>query len=169
MNNRDETFTKISKLKEKSSEISREINLELSKSFLTPFDREDIYSLIAGIDKIAKNISSASSRINRYKVDKITNDIKQLAAINLTACINIDETISALENTKNINSNLLKTSNLESEADDIYNNAIEQLFTSDKPSIEILKYKEVLSALESVTDKCKGVSNILELIVVKHS
>jgi predicted phosphate transport protein (TIGR00153 family) len=169
---RDELFTKIDELEQKGEDLTRLTNLELSKNFITPFDREDIHSLITSIDNVANYLQGASSRMKLYQVDKITKSIRKLTEINLEACQNIDNAVRELRDLKkmkNITSACAKINKLEAKSDDVYNKAVADLFENENDAKNIIKYKEVLSVLESAADKCKGVASVLESISVKNS
>lgn len=169
---RDELFSKIDELEQKGEDITRHTNLELSRNFITPFDREDIHSLITSIDNVANNLHGASSRMRLYQVSKITKSIRKLTEINLEACQHIDVAIRELRDLKkmkNITSACAKINKLESKSDSVYDKAVADLFENETDAKNIIKYKEVLSVLETATDKCKGVASVLESITVKHS
>jgi hypothetical protein len=172
LNERDILFLKIDELEQKIEDITRQTNLELSSNFITPFDREDIYSLITSIDNVAGNLQGASSRMKLYHVDKITKSIRKLTEINLEACVNIDIAVKELrsfKSIKNITNACAKIDKLESKSDNVYDKAVAELFINETDAINIIKYKEVLSVLESAADKCKNAASILESIAVKHS
>jgi len=169
---RDELFLKIDALEQKGEDITRQTNLELSRNFITPFDREDIYSLITAIDNVADNLHGASSRMKLYQVEKITKSIRKLTEINLEACQLIDNAVKELRDLKKIKSitaACAKINKLEAKSDDVYNKAVADLFENETDAKNIIKYKEVLSVLETATDKCKRVAGVLESITVKHS
>lgn len=169
---RNELFSKIDELEQRGEDITRQTNLELSKNFITPFDREDIHSLITSIDYVADNLHGASSRMRLYQVDKITKSIRKLTEINLEACQHIDiavQELRDLKKMKNITSACAKISKLESKSDSVYDKAVADLFENETDAKNIIKYKEVLSVLETATDKCKRVASVLESISVKHS
>lgn len=169
---RDELFSKIDELEQKGEDITRMTNLELSRNFITPFDREDIYSLITAIDHVADNLHGASSRMKLYQVGKITKSIRKLTEINLEACQNIDVAVKQLRDfkkMKKITDACFRINKLESKSDSVYDKAVADLFENETDAINIIKYKEVLSVLESATDKCKKVASVLESISVKHS
>ena len=171
-NERNDLFTKIDELQEIAEEITRQTNIELSKNFITPFDREDIHSLITSIDNVANNIHGASSRMKLYQVDKITKSIRKLTEINLEACQHIEFAVKELRNLKkikNITDACAKINKLENKSDTVYDKAVSDLFENELDAKNIIKYKEVLSVLESAADKCKNVSSVLESISVKHS
>jgi predicted phosphate transport protein (TIGR00153 family) len=169
---RNDLFLKIDELEQRGEDITRQTNLELSKNFITPFDREDIHSLITSIDYVADNLHGASSRMRLYQVDKITKSIRKLTEINLEACQHIDVAVQELRDLKkmkNITSACAKISKLESKSDSVYDKAVADLFENETDAKNIIKYKEVLSVLETATDKCKRVASVLESITVKHS
>ena len=172
INERNALFLKIDELEQLGEEITRQTNLELSRNFITPFDREDIHSLITAIDNVAGNIHGASSRMKLYHVDKITKSIRKLTEINLEACQNIDVAIKELRNLKKIKvitDACSRISKLENKSDTVYDKAVADLFENETDAKNIIKYKEVLSVLESAVDKCKSVASVLESIAVKHS
>jgi predicted phosphate transport protein (TIGR00153 family) len=168
---RENYFKKIDELEANIEEITYKTNIELSKNFITPFDREDIHSLIKSMDDVADYMQGASSRIRLYQVDKITKSIRKLTEINLEACQLIGVSIKELKNMnhKIIKETCKKINKLESKADVVFDKAVADIFENENDAKNIIKYKEVLSALESATDKCKSVSNIMEQISVKHS
>ena len=169
---REKKKQKIDELEQKGEDITRQTNLELSRNFITPFDREDIYSLITSIDNVAGNLHGASSRMRLYHVDKITKSIRKLTEINLEACQNIDLAVKQLrsfDNIKVITDACARIDKLESKSDNVYDKAVAELFENENDAKNIIKYKEVLSVLESAADKCKNAANVLESIAVKHT
>ena len=169
---REEKKKKIDALEQKGEDITRQTNLELSRNFITPFDREDIHSLIISIDNVADNLHGAASRMRLYQVDKITKSIRKLSEINLEACQNIDVAVRELRDLKkmkNITDAIVRINKLENKSDNVYDKAVLDLFENETDAKNIIKYKEVLSVLETAADKCKSVASILESISVKHS
>ena len=169
---REVLFQKIDALEQKGEDITRQTNLELSRNFITPFDREDIHSLITSIDNVADNIHGAASRMKLYQVDKITKSIRKLTEINLEACQNIDIAVRELRDLKkikNITDACVRINKLENKSDNVYDKAVLDLFENETDAKNIIKYKEVLSVLETAADKCKSVASVIESISVKHS
>lgn len=171
-NERNDLFQKIEELEQIGEDIARQINLELSKNFITPFDREDIHSLITAIDNISGNLHGAASRMRLYHIEKITKSIRKLTEINLEACQNVDLAVRELRDLKKlkrITDACSKINKLENKSDMVYDKAIADLFENEQDAKRIIIYKEVLSVLESACDKCKSAANVLESISVKHS
>ena len=169
---RENYFKKIEELEEIIEEITHQTHLELSRNFITPFDREDIHALVKSIDNVADYMHGAASRMRLYQVEKITKSIRKLTEINLEACQLINEGILQLKdmnNVKLIKETCKKINKLESKADVVFDKAVADIFENETDAKNIIKYKEVLSALESASDKCKSVANVMEQISVKHS
>lgn len=169
---REEYFRKVEELEARIEEITHATHLELSRNFITPFDREDIHSLIKAIDNVADYMHGAASRMRLYQVEKITKSIRKLTEINLECCQNIGMAISELKdmrNHKKILDACKRINKLESKADTVFDKAVADIFENEMDAKNVIKYKEVLSSLESASDKCKSVANVLEQISVKHS
>ncbi len=169
---REAYYKKIEELEATIEEITHKTHLELSKNFITPFDREDIHSLIKAIDNVADFMHGAASKMRLYQVEKITKSIRKLTEINLEACQHIAVGIKQLKNMdnhKDIKETCKKINKLESKADSVFDKAVADIFENESDAKNIIKYKEVLSSLENATDKCKSVANVMEQISVKHS
>lgn len=169
---RDVYFEKLEKLDDKSEKLAHEINLELSKNFLTPFDREDIYALVNKMSNVADYIDASAKRMRLYQVEKVKKPIRKITAANLEACENIQTAIEALEGFKDLKVVIKcceKINKLENKVDNIYDKEIFEIFDEYEDVKEIIKYKEIFSALENTSDKCKFVADVLESISVKHS
>lgn len=168
---REEYYKKIADLEVTIEDITHRTHLELSRNFITPFDREDIHALIKSIDNVADFMHGAASRMRLYQVEKITKSIRKLTEINLEACQLIGVGIRELKvmNNKAIKETCKRINKLESKADDVFEKAVADIFENETDVKNIIKYKEVLAALESASDKCKSVSNVMEQISVKHS
>lgn len=169
---REEYFRKIEELESKIEEITHKTHIELSKNFITPFDREDIHNLIKSIDNVADYMHGAASRMRMYQVEKITKSIRKLTEINLECCqligVGIKE-LRDLNHHKNIADVCKKINKLESKGDIVFDKAVADIFENETDAKNIIKYKEVLSALETASDKCKSVASVIEQISVKHS
>jgi uncharacterized protein len=169
---REEYFKKIEGYVNDAEQLTHKMNLELSKNFITPFDREDIHSLTTSINEVANYIYLASNRMKLYHVEKITKSIRKLTEINLEACqqigIGIIE-LKDLKNLKKINDSVKKINKLEGKSSMVFDKAVAELFENENDAKSIIKYEEVLSAINKSTNKCKNVARTLEAISVKHA
>lgn len=172
LDRRMELFQEIEHLEHIGDEITHQIHLELGKNFITPFDREDIHRLASAIDDIADYIHGSASRMNLYKVTEITEPIKELSDLILQGCIELDKAIRELRDLKNIRviaDSCVRINSIENRADFVFSKAVAHLFEYEKDAVNLIKYKEVFSALETATDMCEDAANVLESILVKHA
>lgn len=169
---RESYYKKIEELEAVIEDIAHKTNLELSKNFITPFDREDIHALITSIDDVADYMYGAANRMRLYQVEKITKSIRKMTEITLESSQLIQTAVADLKDMKNLKSiadACKRINKLENKSDNVFDKAVADIFENETDAKNIIKYKEVLSALESAVDKCKGVANVLESIAVKHS
>ena len=162
----------IEDLEHKGDDITHQIFLELGKNFITPFDREDIHVLASAIDDIADYIHGSSTRLNLYKINDITPAMKELGDLILQGCQDIDKAIVELKNLRNLRliaESCVRINSMENQADAVFERAVADLFEFEQDAKIIIKYKEVLSVLETATDKCEDVANVLESILVKNA
>ncbi|WP_442591568.1 DUF47 domain-containing protein [Pedobacter sp. AW31-3R] len=162
----------IGKLEQIGDDIAHSIFLELSRNFITPFDREDIHSLISSLDDIADYIYAAALNIELYKIKEICVEVVQLAELLLEMCKDLDIAIIELgvsNNSKIIADVCSRINKGEGRADYLCNSAIARLFQLETDAIELIKLKEVLQTLEMASDKCDDAANVLESILIKNA
>jgi len=163
---------KISDLEHVGDELTHQIFTELSSNFITPFDREDISYLASSLDDIVDYIHGSAKRFETYKVGEGTAPMKKLAEIIEHSAKEIHVAVANMKdmnNTVRIREAIVRINSLENHADDVFDSAIVDLFDNEKDAIRIMKVKEILSNMETATDKCEDVANVIETIIVKNS
>ena len=169
---RHELLKKISDLEHVGDEITHQIFTELSTNFITPFDREDISYLASSLDDIVDYIDGSAKRIDTYRIEDITPAMKKLCEIIEHSAKEIHIAVSNMRDMNNavrIREAIVRINSLENHADDVFDTAIADLFDNEKDAIKIMKMKEILSNMETATDKCEDVANVIETIMVKNS
>lgn len=169
---RVELIKVISDLEHVGDTITHNIFTELSTNFITPFDREDIHYLATSLDDIVDYIHGSAKRMQLYKIDEYTLEMIQLADVIEKSAIEVHAAVSGLKGMKDIvrvNEAVVRINSLENQADDIFDGAIASLFIHEKDAVKIIKVKEILSNMETATDKCEDVANVIETILVKNS
>jgi len=159
-------------LEHKGDEITHKIFMELSENFITPFDREDIHALATSIDDIADFINGCASRIQLYNVKEFSKTMELMSEVLLKQVMEIDVAIRDMRQMKNsqrVREAIVRINSLENHADDLFDDCVARLFAEAVDPLELIKTKEVLSSLETATDKCEDVANVLESILVKNS
>jgi uncharacterized protein len=169
---RKELFREIERLEHVGDNITHETFSELSANFITPFDREDIHSLVSAIDDIVDYIHGAAKRMELYKVEHMTPAIIKLSELILKGSEELETAISELRNLRNITKikeATVRINSIENHADDIFDMAIAKLFEEEKNAVEVIKMKDVLSMLETATDKCEDAANVINTILIKNA
>lgn len=149
--------------------ITHEVIRHLNKTFITPFDREDIYNLASKMDDILDLIEAVTDRMIVYKIEEPTIECKKLVEIILRATEVITWGVSNLKNLGKIYDHCIEINRLENEADRVTRDAIGRLFDEEKDPVAIIKWKEIYEKLEDTTDSCEDVANILESVVLKNA
>jgi predicted phosphate transport protein (TIGR00153 family) len=164
------SFTKrIKDVEHECDTLTHEITTKLNKSFITPFDREDIYTLAVALDDICDYIDAGARAIVMYDIREFSDEAKQLARIIRDLGAVIKSAVSMLKKPNGINKHFVEIHRLENEADDVYFQAIGKLFKDASDPIRVIKLKELYEILENATDRAESVANIIESIVLKHN
>lgn len=162
-----ELLLKIKPLEKRCDEVSSKVIKRLNKTFITPFDREDIFTLIKKLDDISDMLLAASRRVDTFN---ITNKIKYTDSLSSIVNQQIIELGKAINDLKARHKNECKAvKDLESEADKVYQQAIKELFQEEKDAVELIKKKEILSLLEGASDKCQTAANVILSIFIKNA
>ena len=169
---REDLFKQIDKLENKGDELTHQIYLELGKNFITPFDREDIHALATAIDDVADFIQGAANRMSLYKIDEYNDHILKLSDLILQASQDPEKAVRELKdlkNVRNIADSCIRINSVENQADYVFDRAVADLFLYETDAIRLIKYKEILAALETATDRCEDAANVMESILVKNA
>lgn len=163
-------YTKrIKDVEHQCDEINHRVTTKLNKSFITPFDREDIYTLSMGLDDICDYIDAGARAIVMYDIGEANKHAKDLARIMQSLSVEISAAVSMLKKPDGINAHFVEIHRLENEADEVYFRALGELFKGATDPIEVIKWKELYEILENATDRGESVANIIESIVLKHN
>ncbi len=164
-------YHQIDRLENVGDDITHEINIELSKNFITPFDREDIHALTSSIDDVADYIHESANRMFLYDLKEFTQPMLVLADLILDASKELQVLIFELKDITNIDKIEFYCESIyaiEAKADQVYNKAVADLFEFEKDPIKMIKLQEILLGLETATDMCKDVVKSVESIMIKY-
>ena len=145
----------------------------LHRTFITPIDRDDIHRLITKMDDIMDFVEAAAERISLYELTVMSSDVRDLADVLHRATIEVEAATKLLRNLKNPQAILklcIDISRLENEADGLFRRAVARLFKEHKNDpIHVIKWKEIYESLESATDRCEDVANIIEGVILENA
>lgn len=163
---------RIHEIEHETDVITHRCVAALHKTFITPIDRYDIHRLITRMDDVMDYVEATSERISLYQIETMTQEIKDLANVLARASVDVAEACRLLRNLKDPETILKKCvdiNRLENEADDILRRAVARLFREERDPITVIKWKEIYENLESATDRCEDVANIIEGVVLEHA
>ena len=163
---------RISDIEHETDVITHRCVEALHKTFITPIDRDQIHRLITRMDDIIDFVEAAAERISLYELTVMPADARDLADVLHRAAQEVEQALKGLRTLSNP-SRLLKLctdiNRLENEGDAILRKALARLFREEKDPITVIKWKEIYEDLETATDRCEDVANIIEGVVLEHA
>jgi len=144
----------------------------LHKTFITPIERDDIHRLITRMDDIMDYVEAAAERIVLYEIREMTPEVRDLADVLVRAMEEVEQALRGLRDAKKaavVVQKCIDINRLENEGDAILRNAVARLFKEEKDPITVIKWKEIYENLESATDRCEDVANIIEGVMLEHA
>lgn len=170
---RADYYKRIKEVERAGDKLTHLIQNELSTTFITPFDREDIHDLASCMDDVIDGINSCAKRINIYNPRPISESGKELSRLIQQEAIYICKAMDELEifrkNPTRLREYCTKLHDIENQADDVYEFFITKLFEEEKDCIELIKIKEIMHELEKTTDSAEHVGKILKSLIVKYA
>jgi predicted phosphate transport protein (TIGR00153 family) len=168
----ESALQKMGDIEHQGDEIAHEIYDRLNKTFITPFDREDIHRLAKELDDIIDMLNTIVSRMRVYKITGVDKNLVEFADI-------IDQSVHAvacavkgmrnLKYSKDVTKACVEINSLENVGDTMRDNVLAELFESEKDPVAVIKFKEIYQDAETVLDVCEDVAHIVESILVKQA
>ncbi len=161
----------IARIKEREHEgdhLTHEIVNLLNRTFVTPFDRDDMYRLAGALDDICDHIDEAADNLATYGVERVPEKARAQADVILRAARNLDDAIGKLEGFRDSKAQLIELRRLEDEGDRLARDAIGELFRSGQDAIAIIRWKDIHERLEEAVDALEHAADVLEAILVKN-
>ena len=166
-----EQAKKIHQLETEADVLTRDIFSELNRTFITPLDREDMQRIASKIDDVIDFMDGIAARVYSYKITSSPPYCKEMAVELVKATKEVEYMISKLRRIKDPNDMIQhcrNTSDIEHVVDDLYREAIRELFESND-AIKIIKLKDIYETMETASDRCVDVSDVIEDIVLKYT
>jgi predicted phosphate transport protein (TIGR00153 family) len=165
-----------SEMKEIEQEVDHKVYQtveKLHKTFVTPFDRQDILKLTTGLDDILDTIEAVSSLLKLYDPKQVFEEAQEITRVLIQSTTTVAEMVRLLRHLKKQSQPILelavKVNQFENDADQLYQNAISRLFREENDAKELIKWKDILEHVEAATDRCEDVSDIIEGIVLENT
>jgi predicted phosphate transport protein (TIGR00153 family) len=163
---------RVKRIEHECDDITHAVVEALHKTFITPIDSNDIYTLITRMDDIMDLVEAAADRLALYDIPHMTKEAVDLARCLVSSAEHVLGAVSSIRDLKRPNGILqhcIEINRLENVADGILRSSLARLFREEKDPIAIIKWKEIYETLESATDRCEDVANIIEGVVLENS
>ena len=148
--------------------VTRELVDLLNRTFVTPFDREDLYRLAGALDDVCDHVDEAAGNIAGYGVEHIRPAAKEQAQVILRSAQKLDQAVGQLDGFKDASRQLHELRDLEDEGDRLNRDAIKDLFSRDEDPLVVIRWKDIHEQLEEAVDACENAADVLEAILVKN-
>jgi predicted phosphate transport protein (TIGR00153 family) len=158
----------IKDLEHEGDRITHELVDLLNRTFVTPFDRDDMFRLAQVLDDVCDHVDEAAGYIVGYGVDSIRPQARQQGHVILRSATKLDEAVGRLEGFKDSRRQLAELRELEDEGDRLNRDAVSELFRNERDAITIVRWKDIHEQLEEAVDACENAADVLEAILVKN-
>jgi len=170
--NVEDKIAAIADLEHKGDNVTHQVAEQLHRTFVTPFDREDIAILSHTLDDVTDFIHSAADAMLLYRVSEPTQRAKELADVIVEITIEVERAVAILNkklDQRQMLKHCVEINRLENVADRIYRAALAELFANSTDVVYIMKWREIYEHMETATDRCEDVANVLEGVAIKYS
>jgi uncharacterized protein len=158
----------IKDLEHEGDRLTRQLVDLLNRTFVTPFDRDDIYQLATAIDDVCDHVDEAAGNIAGYGVTEIRPAARDQGQVILRSAQKLDEAVACLEGFKDAGRQLHELRDLEDEGDRLNRAAISELFSTSTDPMLVIRWKDIHEQLEEAVDACENAADVLEAILVKN-
>ena len=170
--NVEERLAIITDLEHEGDAATHQIMAELHRSFITPFDREDIALLAHSLDEITDYIHSSADMMILYKVGQPTSRARELVDIIVQTAAEVEKAVSEVHDhidREKLLKRCMEINRLENEGDSIYRAALAELFSDSTDTASLIKWREIYEHMETAIDRCEDVANVLEGVALKYA
>jgi predicted phosphate transport protein (TIGR00153 family) len=165
----DAKVSKIKELEHQADNLTHDIIDRIDRTFVTPFDREDIHQLASELDDVIDLIDGTARRATIFRIQKTRPAAGVLADVLARAATCVEEGVRDMKNAKHVYQISEKLKVLEEEGDAIYHEAMGVLFAEGGDALEVVKWKDLYDKIEDALDQCEDVGNVLQSIALKNA
>jgi uncharacterized protein len=164
----DATFRDIRDLEHEGDRVTHEVVDLLNRTFVTPFDRDDMYQLASALDDICDHVDEAAANLVSYGVRDVRPKAREQADVIVRAARKLEEAVACLEGFKDAGRQLIELRELEDEGDRLAREGISELFAENAEPLVVIRWKDIHEHLEEAVDACENAADVLEAILVKN-
>ncbi|MGB2953079.1 MAG: DUF47 family protein [Gaiellaceae bacterium] len=163
-----ELIARIKQCEHEGDRLTHEVVDLLNRTFVTPFDRDDMYRLAGAIDDICDNIDEAADNLGVYGARRVPDKAREQAQVIMSAATKLDEAVCRLEGFRDSSQQLNQLRALEDEGDRLVRDAVGELFQTERDAISLVRWKDIHERLEEAVDALENAADVLEAILVKN-
>ncbi|HKI90765.1 MAG TPA: DUF47 family protein [Gaiellaceae bacterium] len=163
-----ERLRDVKELEHEGDRLTHELVDLLNRTFVTPFDRDDMYRLAGALDDVCDHVDEAAGKVVGYGVREIREQARQQAQVIHRAASKLCEAVTQLEGFKDSRRQLIELRELEDEGDRLAREGISELFTIGADPLSVIRWKDIHEQLEEAVDACENAADVLEAILVKN-
>lgn len=160
---------RIRQVEHDGDEITHQVMRRINTTFVTPFDREDIYRLASHLDDVLDHIDAAADFVVLHNIADPLPELAKQVEVLVRTTETANQALAGLRSFKGLEEYWVEINRLENEGDQIYRRTVARLFSGDLKAMEAFKHKDVVEELEEAVDSLEDVANVIESIVLKHS
>jgi len=164
----DSLIAQIKEREHDGDRLTHEVVLLLNSTFVTPFDRDDMYRLAGAIDDVCDHVDEAADNLGSWGVERVPEKARAQAEVILQATTKLDEAVRRLDGFRDSSDQLAALRELEDEGDELERDAVAELFRSTDDAKVIIRWKDIHERLEEAVDALENAADVLEAIVVKN-
>jgi hypothetical protein len=164
----DELLREVKDCEHEGDRLTHDVVDLLNRTFVTPFDRDDMYRLAGALDDICDHVDEAAGHIVGYGVDVVRPQALAQAQVIHRASVKLQDAIGRLDGFRDSRRQLIELRELEDEGDALARDGISQLFTSGEDALSVIRWKDIHERLEDAVDACENAADVLEAILVKN-
>ena len=164
----DSSFREIRELEHEGDRVTHDVVDHLNRTFVTPFDRDDMYRLSGALDDICDHVDEAAGNIVSYGIERVRPKAREQAGVILRAATKLDEAVGFLDGFKDARRQLIELRELEDEGDRLLREAVSELFASNEEPLVVIRWKDIHERLEEAVDSCEQAAHVLESAYLKN-
>jgi uncharacterized protein Yka (UPF0111/DUF47 family) len=173
LSNKEIDVAKTEHLEDKGTKLVQCINKELNEAFITPIDREDVYTIVKEMDNILDLINCTMHRFIMFDINESTKESRLIGDMLVHTTKELVKLMDELKingcKSKHLTHHISNIGKFEVQADNLFRKTVKELFQNEKDPLIVIKWKEIYQILENTIDNCKKVANIVEGVVIKHA
>ena len=166
---RDVRAERVKALEHEGDELTHRVMATLNTTFVTPFDREDIYRLASRLDDVLDGLEAVAELLSLHRIEEPLAELRQQADVLVRVTETMQAAVRGLRTLGDEDRHLIEINRLENEGDRIYRKTVARLYSGEFKAMDVLKWKDVVDEMERAIDACEDIANSIESIALKHA